>query len=162
MSGDIHSDLESIRKPDPTLGRKSPEQSAAQSISPEEPAAEQFPGKVRRQRVVLAEPSRATPSLMARVELAEQTSWGELLIKDLIKMQLRTGVLFAVCTLLLLGALPAVFHWSPTMANLRVIGLPIPWLLLGIAPFPLLLGVGLWYNQLVERNERDFVDMIEN
>lgn len=125
-------------------------------------AEEQPPSTVRRQRVVLAEPSRAAHSLRSRVELEEQTSWGALLINDLIKAQLRTGVVLGGLVFLLAVATPLVFFLSPTIANLRVIGLPVPWLLLGIAPFPLLFGVGLWYNRLAERHERDFVDMIEN
>jgi hypothetical protein len=41
-------------------------------------------------------------------------------------------------------------------------GIPVAWLILGVLPFPFLFGVGLWYNRLAERHERNFVDMIEN
>jgi hypothetical protein len=42
-----------------------------------------------------------------------------------------------------------------------VAGVRLPWLLLGVAPFPVLFGIGYWYNVLAERHERDFVDMVE-
>ncbi len=100
--------------------------------------------------------------MRAKVELAEQTSWGRLLIKDLVKVQLRSGALLLGLVVLLLGALPAAFHFLPTLATIRVIGLPVSWVLLAVAPFPLLFAVGLWYNRLAERHERDFVAMIEN
>ncbi|OLT39122.1 hypothetical protein BJF85_07290 [Saccharomonospora sp. CUA-673] len=153
-----------MREPDPTLGkpaRPAPRPPMVQR-SPEPRSSEPRPPRIRRQRVVLAEPSRGTSTLRARVELEEQTSWGELLIKDLIKAQLRTGVLLALLVVVVLGALPALFFFAPTVAELRPAGIPLPWLLFGVAPFPLIFLVGLWYNRLAERHERDFVNMIEN
>jgi hypothetical protein len=50
----------------------------------------------------------------------------------------------------------------PSFGKLSIIGVPVPWLILAILPFPLLFVVGLWYNRLAERHERDFVDMIEH
>lgn len=160
-----------IREPDPTLGKpatppqpvvqRSPQRSA-QFRSSEPRSSEPRPPRIRRQRVVLAEPTRGSNSLRARVELEEQTSWGELLIKDLIKVQLRTGLLLALLVVVVLCAIPAVFFAVPAVAEARLAGIPVPWLLLGVAPFPLMFGVGLWYNRLAERHERDFVNMIEN
>ncbi|WP_199430737.1 hypothetical protein [Qaidamihabitans albus] len=167
MTDDYYRDTGGIRQPDPTLGKRvpvtpepSPPRPARQPAPP--PSEPPPPPRVRRQRVVLAEPTKSTNSLRARVELEEQTSWGEMLIKDLIKAQLRSGLLLAGIVLLLLGALPVAFYYSPTFATMRLVGIPLPWLLLGVAPFPLLFGAGLWYNRLAERHERDFVDMIEN
>lgn len=159
---EYHRDAGGIRQPDPTLGRRAPAPPPGPPVVPFPEPAPEPPSRARRQRVVLAEPSRGTTSLRARVELEEQTSWGELLIKDLIKAQLRSGLLLAALVLVLLGALPIAFYLSPTFATMRVLGIPLPWLLLGVAPFPLLFVVGLWYNRLAERHERDFVDMIEN
>lgn len=160
MDDDFPRKAEEIREPDPAAGHTIPEQ-LPESVSANGREVGDHSFRAQRQRVVLAEPGRTT-SLAARVELAEQTSWGEVLINDLIKAQLRTGALFVGLTLLLLGALPALFYLSPTIADLEVIGLPVPWVLLVIAPFPLLLGMSLWYNRSAERHERDFVDMIEN
>lgn len=135
---------------------------ASDQRSPEPRASEPRQPRIRRQRVVLAEPSRSSTSLRARVELEQQTSWGELLIKDLVKVQLRTAVLLGLLVLVVLCAIPAVFYAVPAAVELRLAGIPLPWLLLAVAPFPLMFGVGLWYNRLAERRERDFVNMIEN
>jgi hypothetical protein len=153
-------------KPDPTLGKnlnRKPDPAEAdllaQFLNPQ-PVPQVKPP--RRQRVVLADPHIAANTLRARVELEEQTSWGELLIKDLVSDQLKTGLLLALLVVVVLGSLPALFYFVPTFARLTVIGIPVPWLLLGVLPFPLLFAVGLWYNMLAERHERAFVDMIEN
>jgi hypothetical protein len=61
-----------------------------------------------------------------------------------------------------LCSLPVLFYLIPSFGQVSVVGLPLPWLILGVAPFPFLFGIGLWYNRLAERHERDFVDMIEN
>lgn len=122
------------------------------------------PTKPRRQRVVLGGGAQGpiAPSLRARVELAEQTSWGEMLIRDLISALLRWGLVLAVAAVLVLGLLPLVFWLVPGFASFTVAGVPIAWLILGLAPFPLLFGIGVAYDRLAERHERDFVDMIEN
>ncbi|RZQ62123.1 hypothetical protein [Amycolatopsis suaedae] len=157
-----------VREPDPTLGknlrqRRSPHQPAeVETVSSgPRPEPEQHL-RPRRQRVVLSGPKQPSSVLRARVELEEQTSWGELLIKDLVKAQLRSAVLLALLVLVILGSLPAAFYLSPQFAAVNVLGVPLPWLLLGVLPFPLLLGVGIWYNRLAERHERAFVAMIEN
>ncbi|PRX47857.1 hypothetical protein B0I33_105441 [Prauserella shujinwangii] len=165
MTDDYYRRVGGIRQPDPTLGKRVPvtprPEPAPEPPAPQPSQPEPQP-KVRRQKVVLAEPTRSSHSLRARVELEEQTSWGEMLIKDLMKAQLRSGLLLAAFVLVLLGALPIAFYLSPTFATMRFVGVPLPWLLLGVAPFPLLFGVGLWYNRLAESHERDFVNMIEN
>jgi hypothetical protein len=165
-SDDFYNPVDDIvPKPDPTLGKnlnRPPEPEPdllAQFLNPP-PVPQVKPP--RRQRVVLADPRVAANTLRARVELEEQTSWGELLIKDLVNEQLKTGLLLALLVVVLLGSLPAVFYFVPAFARLTVIGVPVPWLILGVLPFPLLFGVGLWYNRLAERHERAFVDMIEN
>jgi hypothetical protein len=172
MNQDYYGRVNGVREPDPTLGKKSSrvaqEPAAVESVPT---AAVDFAAgtvepephtKPRRQRVVLADPGKPTTTLRARVELEEQTSWGEVLVKELVTTQLRTGVLLALLVVVLLGSLPLVFYFSPTFAGLSVIGIPVAWVLLGVAPFPLLFLVGLWYNRLAEKHERDFVDMIEN
>jgi uncharacterized membrane protein len=157
--------LDGVREPDPTLGKnlhRKPDPAIEAILSKaQQPEPEQH-AKPRRQRVVLADPRQQVNTLRARVELEEQTSWGEALVTDLVQAQLRTGLLLVLLVIVVLGALPVVCYFVPAFAGLRVMGVPLPWLLLGVLPFPLLFGVGLRYNQLAERHERDFVDMIEN
>ncbi|OQO90778.1 hypothetical protein [Saccharomonospora piscinae] len=162
---DIYRAVDGIREPDPTLGKRpkpAEVERPAVALSPPDQGGD-TPARPRRKRVVLAQPRRtSSASMRARVELAEQTSWGKLLVHDLVKVQLRLGVSLFGLVVVLLGLLPLLFHHLPEVATWRVIGIPVSWMLLGIAPFPLLFGVGLWYNRQAERHERDFVAMIEN
>jgi hypothetical protein len=119
------------------------------------------PTKPRRKRVVLADSRAPVTVLRTVVELEEQTSYGEELVRQFIRAQLRTAVRTWGVAVLLLASLPALFYFVPHLAEVTVIGVRLPWLVLGIVPFPLLFGVGYLYNLRAERNERDFVDMVE-
>lgn len=118
------------------------------------------------QRVTVRNPrGRATPlgsaGERALAELAEQTEVGEILLRSLTRAQLvLAGRVFAVFGFFLLG-LPALFASQPDLAEYRLFGLPLPWLVLGGAVYPLLVLLGLLYVRQAERNERDFVDFIE-
>lgn len=101
------------------------------------------------------------PGERARTELAEQTEVGEVLLRSLTRAQLLLAVrIFAVFGCLLLG-LPALFATHPGLADFRVLWLPLPWVLLGGAVYPLLVLLGWLYVRQAERNERDFVEFIE-
>jgi hypothetical protein len=119
------------------------------------------PTKPRRKRVVLADSRAPVTVLRTVVELEEQTSYGEELVRQFIRVQLRIAMRLWGAAVLLLGCLPALFHFLPQLSEVTVAGVRLPWLLLGIVPFPLLFGIGYWYNVLAERNERAFVDMVE-
>lgn len=104
---------------------------------------------------------RPAPGERARAELAEQTEVGEVLLRSLTRAQLMLAVrIFAVFGFFLLG-LPALFASHPELADYRVFGLPLPWLLLGGAVYPALVVLGFLYVRHAERNERDFVEFIE-
>lgn len=126
--------------------------------------ARQPPGvnRSRRKRVVLADASKPVTVLHRVTEVQEQTSVGELVMRNLIKRQLRAALLLAGLVVALLGSLPIAAHFSPTFARLTVVGVRLTWLLLGVLPFPLLFGVGYWYHRLAERYERDFVKDLES
>jgi hypothetical protein len=125
-----------------------------------EPPTEQ--PKPRRKRVVLADARAPVTVLRTVVELEEQTSYGEQLVRDLIRAQLMTGLRVAglVCAILL--AIPAVLFALPLLNSISLAGVALPWLLLGVLPFPLLFGAAYWYNQKAESHERAFVDMVEH
>jgi hypothetical protein len=119
------------------------------------------PTKPRRKRVVLADSRAPVTVLRTVVELEEQTSYGEELVRQFIRVQLRIAVRLWGTAVLVLACLPALFHFLPNLTEVTVAGVRLPWLVLGVAPFPLLFGTGYWYNVLAERNERAFVDMVE-
>ena len=131
------------------------------SGGPDDKPYQDPPTKPRRKRVVLADSRAPVTVLRTVVELEEQTSYGEELVTQFVRHQLGTVVKLWVVTVVLLAAVPAVFFAVPQLSELDVIGVRLPWLVIGVVPFPLLYGAGYWYNRLVERQEKAFVAMVE-
>jgi hypothetical protein len=118
------------------------------------------PTKPRRKRVVLADSRAPVTRLRTVVELEEQTSYGEELVRQLIRAQFKAAA--KACTVFVFfAALPVLFFFVPQLNDVMIAGVRLPWLALGLAPFPLLFGAGYWYNHKAERQERDFVAMVE-
>ena len=69
--------------------------------------------------------------------------------RSLVRAQLRIGLSAVALTVLGIGALPALFALEPQLAAVRVLTVPLPWLLAGVAVYPLLVGVGWWYVRAV-------------
>ncbi len=94
-------------------------------------------------------------------DLAEQTEVGEVLIQSLTRAQLVLAIrIFAVFGSLLLG-LPAVFASNPDLGRFLVLGIPLPWVILGGGIYPVLVIMGLLYVRQAERHEREFTEMVE-
>lgn len=115
------------------------------------------PPKGPRERVVLAE-RRGARRVRTRVEVAEQTEIGAALIGGLIRAQLGLALSCAAVMGLLLAALPLLFGVA-AIAETVVLGIRLPWLVLGAAAYPLLWLTGRVYVRLAERNELDFLDL---
>lgn len=94
-------------------------------------------------------------------ELADQTGVGDVLVRSLVRAQLRLALAVFVVFAGALGGLPVLFALAPDLAAVEVAGMPLPWLLLGVLSFPLLVVLGVVYVRLAERNEREFVDLVE-
>jgi hypothetical protein len=110
-------------------------------------------------RVVLAQPRvRREP---ARREIEEQTEVGDVLVSGLIRAQLGLAVRLALLVGGLFGALPLLFALAPALGRYRLFGVELPWLLLGVAAYPVLVGVAVVYVRLAERNEQDFADLVD-
>jgi hypothetical protein len=125
-----------------------------------EPPTEQ--PKPRRKRVVLADARAPVTVLRTVVELEEQTSYGEQLVRDLIRAQMVTALRVAGVVSTVFLAIPALLFALPLLNSLSVAGVRLPWLLLGVLPFPLLFGSAYWFHQKAESHERAFVDMVEH
>jgi len=97
----------------------------------------------------------------ARRDLREQTVRGEVLMASLRRTQLRLALVVAAVGGAVLGGLPLLFAAFPAVRDARVGGLPVGWLLLGLLVFPFIVGLGWWYVRAAERQEREFVDLVE-
>lgn len=84
---------------------------------------------------------------------------GELLLRSLVRAQLGLALRVGAGFVVLLGGLPLLFALVPPSRDVVVLGLPLPWLLLGVLVFPALLAGGWLYVRQAERLERDVVEM---
>ncbi|MTK04657.1 hypothetical protein FF096_21975 [Micromonospora sp. CP22] len=112
--------------------------------------------------MVLAEVSRR-PHWVAGIhtELTQQTRVGEALIRGLVRAQLALALQLSAVVLIGLGGLPWLFAIAPSVGRMTVLGVNLPWLLLGVLSFPFLVAVGWTYVRLTERNEQDFTDLVQ-
>lgn len=120
-----------------------------------------MPDRPARVRVVLAEVGRPRAADRARIDLAEQNQVGEALLRGLIRAQFALAVRLAVVVVIGLGGLPLLFAIAPSVTTVKVLGMNLPWLLLGGVSFPFLLAVGWTYVHLAERNDQDFTALVQ-
>jgi hypothetical protein len=116
----------------------------------------------RRVRVVLAERKGVARPVRTVVDIQEGTGVGELLRSNLIGSQLAVALRFAIGAGLALGVLPLLFAFFPEIGQIDVLGLRLPWLLLGFLVYPFLLGMGWWHTRTAERVEQEFADHVQD
>ncbi|WP_027661545.1 DUF485 domain-containing protein [Salinispora fenicalii] len=115
-----------------------------------------------RTRIVLADVVRRDSGREhPRTELAEQTRVGEALVRGLVRAQLSLALRLWLVVAVGLGGLPWLFAIAPSVSRVTVLGVHLPWVLLGVLSFPFLVVVGWAYVRLAERNEQDFTDLIQ-
>src|SRR5690625_150533 len=115
------------------------------------------------QRVTVTGPRRRRPRARPRTvstDIDEQTRLGEVYMRSLLRAQLRLGLAVAGVVLGLLALLPVLFHFAPRYADITVLSIPLPWLLLGGVVYPVLFGAAWFYVRHAERVEREFTDLV--
>jgi hypothetical protein len=116
------------------------------------------------QRVVVTHPRTraARPGGRHTVvrDVREQTPLGEVYVRSLMRSQLRLGLLVGGSVCALLGSLPLLFALRPSLDRVTVGGIGLPWLVLGLPVYVLLVAAGVWYVRRAERNERDFTEHV--
>ena len=106
--------------------------------------------------------TRPTPKAVQRGpvgagrDIDEQTTLGETYMSSLLRTQLRLGLSVLALVLIPLALLPATWALAPDIARLTIGPVPLPWLVLGIGVYPLLVLAGWRYVRQAERNEAEF------
>ncbi len=116
----------------------------------------------KRERVVLAKRRNSRRVVRTLAELEDQTGVGEVLVKQLVRVQLILAIRLMALTVLVVGSIPVILWLAPSLGEISILGVPLPWLLLGLAVYPFFLAVAWSYNRRVDRNEQDFAEMVEN
>ena len=93
-------------------------------------------------------------------EIDAGTELGAVYMRSLLREQRRLAVRVLVVLVLTVGVLPLLFHLVPALGDVRVLGVPVPWLLLGVLVYPWLLLLGWRYVRRAEANERDFAELV--
>ncbi|QNG55450.1 hypothetical protein H6H00_07845 [Pseudonocardia petroleophila] len=117
---------------------------------------------VRRVKVILSERRNQAHPVRTVVDIQEGGAVGELLRSNLIGSQLTVALRFALLAALTLGLLPLAFALFPEIGRTEVLGLRLPWLLLGVLVYPFLLGLGWWHTRTAERVEQNFADHVQD
>ncbi|WP_422933509.1 hypothetical protein [Sinomonas sp. P47F7] len=105
-----------------------------------------------------AAPAPSAPSLSR--ELAEQSEVGSVLLGSLVRSQLRLGIIVAGAFLTCLGGLGALAALGADLPWLP--GLPLPWLLLAILPYPAAVVCAALYARASARNEEHFAELLRD
>jgi len=94
-------------------------------------------------------------------EIDAETRLGEVYMGSLLREQLRLAGVVLLALAAVVGTLPLLFHLAPGLADVRVLGMPLSWLLLGVLVYPYLFFLGWAYVRAAERNERDFAALVD-
>ncbi len=123
-----------------------------------EPEADPRTGRVR----ITSPLTTASPHVRRTVqqEIDESTGIGEIYVRSLVRSQLRAALTVISTLVLTLGALPIVFWLLQDLSQLTILGVPLPWIVLGVAVYPGLFLLGWLYVRQADKSERDFAALV--
>jgi hypothetical protein len=104
--------------------------------------------------------ARRAPARPASREIDEQTQIGEVYMRSLVRSQRRLALLVCSLTALLLGG-TALLGLAPGFARVHVFGIALPWLVLGVFVYPVLIVLAVYAVRHAEHNERDFTHLVQ-
>jgi hypothetical protein len=93
-------------------------------------------------------------------EIDAQSEVGEIYMRSLMRSQLKLALGVVVLLAGSVGSLPLVFELSPAVRHAHLLGVPVPWLVLGFGVYPVLIALAWFYVRRAERNEAAFRDMV--
>lgn len=109
---------------------------------------------------ILAEIEDLRPYDPTLLEIEEQTTYGEIILSDLVRRQLVLALSLAAVFIGLLFALPLVNALLPDIAEARVAGLPFRWLALAVLVYPVLWTLAAYYVSTSRKYEDEFAAMV--
>jgi hypothetical protein len=105
--------------------------------------------------------ARRAPARPAIREIDEQTQIGEVYMRSLVRSQRRLALLVCSLTALLLAGTALLGAVAPGFARIHVLGISLPWLVLGVLVYPVMIVLAIYAIRHAERNERDFTHLVQ-
>ena len=93
-------------------------------------------------------------------ELQEQTPVGAIFLVSLMRRQLSLSLRVAATLGVVLGVQPLIAWVWPPYGDIQLIGIPLPWLVLGVGSYPVLIALGLYYVRKAETIDDEFSDLL--
>ena len=94
-------------------------------------------------------------------ELEEQTQVGEIFLGALLHRQLSLSLRVTATLVAALGSQPLVAWAWPAYGAVHVFSIPLPWLVLGVGCYPLMIALGLYYVRHAESIDDEFSDLLD-
>lgn len=98
---------------------------------------------------------------MAEVPREDGAPLASVYLRTLLHINLATSLAYLAPFFVVALGLPILFWLKPGVADIRVIGLPLSWLLLGLVCYPGLAILGYMYMRSAETTEEEFSDLVE-
>jgi len=117
-------------------------------------------GEPPRRVVVTAPPARRRRRTTITSEIDAQTQLGEVYVRSLVRAQLRLALVVCGVLGMTVGLLPVLFVVVPALGDVHLLGVTLPWVVLGVCCYPVLIALAAWYVRRAERNERAFVELL--
>lgn len=104
---------------------------------------------------------KRAPRRSVAAEVEAGTDIGAVYVESLLKSQRRLGAATLTVVLATIAGVPLLLMVAPGLRTLSIWWLPLSWLVIGIAMYPLLWLVGRLYVWQAERIEEDFAEDVE-
>lgn len=105
--------------------------------------------------------TRAPARRPLQAELRDHTELGEVYLRGLMRAQFRLAATILGLGVIGLGGLPMVFWLFPATRTLRIFDLPLAWIVIGAAIYPVTVLVAISYVRRATKIESDFTEMVK-
>jgi hypothetical protein len=94
-------------------------------------------------------------------DLRDDTKHGRLLGRSYLRAQLGLSLMCLTLALVVTASFPVIAALVPAVARVSVAGVPLTLIVLGFAFYPVLLGIGWFYNHQARQLEARFTELVD-
>jgi uncharacterized membrane protein len=94
-------------------------------------------------------------------DLRDDTKHGRLLGRAYLRAQLGLSLLCLTIALVVTASFPVIAALVPSVSTMTVAGVPLTLIVLGFAFYPVLLGIGWFYNHQARQLEARFTELVD-